>query len=766
MSIKTTSSSTTPDLTDRQWYLSGDPGDPHLNLGGITEEYDGSGVTVGIWDEGIEYSHPDLKQAYDKDLHVVIDGEVHNPKVKGSDHGHGTAVAGIIAAADDGVGTVGIAPGATISMTDILSPRSNIRDKDSLYGLSGFDVTNHSWGYIKAWEVGGGYRTWKKHLEKDLIESTTEGRDGLGTINVFSAGNEKYWGFNTNIGAMAQTHHGITVAGVNTKGKVTDYSTPGSTVLVSAIGNQVWTTDLTGSDGDNTKNPDNDNPWADYTTFRGTSAAAPQVSAIAALMLEANPDLGWRDVQTILAASARHTGSPLDSGRRKNETDDWDFNGAENWNGGGMHYSNDYGFGLVDAHAAIRMAETWDQASTSDNLESEAVDNWSGNETLWLFEPIEISFDVTSDISTEMVSVDLTFARAYLNAYRIKLTSPEGTRSILSRPIDEQPYEDYKWDNYFYDDIEDPYWLEDVDEWTFSSREFLGEDPNGEWTLEITERMNTWDWAKLKSADLIISGADEADHTTLIYTNEFSDLADGEFGHSDTVSSQNGTYTTLNAAAVTTNTRLNFEEGEGRLDRVEVTLPDSFASIFTGDGDDRITGSDADETISTMRGSDRLKGKEGDDTLKGGDGRDDLSGGQGNDVLHGGNGSDDLRGGADNDRLVGNRSADTLDGGSGHDGLSGGRGHDILRDGSGSDTMRGGLGDDTFVLTTDTNTDYVTDFENESDVIQLRDLRWSDLEIDERGSEEWEVRYDGDLLLVSGDADDFTGLSRSDFLFT
>src|SRR3546814_10780988 len=67
-------------------------------------------------------------------------------------------------------------------------------------------------------------------------------------------------------------------------------------------------------------------------------------------MLEANPELGYRDVQDILALSAK---------RVDTVNPDWAYNGAKNWNGGAMHISHDYGFGEVDARAAVRLAETW-----------------------------------------------------------------------------------------------------------------------------------------------------------------------------------------------------------------------------------------------------------------------------------------------------------------------------------------------------------------------------------------------------------------------
>ncbi|WP_439958862.1 hypothetical protein, partial [Pseudomonas neuropathica] len=48
----------------------------------------------------------------------------------------------------------------------------------------------------------------------------------------------------------------------------------------------------------------------------------------------------------------------------------WNDNGARNWNGGGMHASHDYGFGKVDARAAVRLAESWMTQSTGANLTS------------------------------------------------------------------------------------------------------------------------------------------------------------------------------------------------------------------------------------------------------------------------------------------------------------------------------------------------------------------------------------------------------------
>ena len=96
--------------------------------------------------------------------------------------------------------------------------------------------------------------------------------------------------------------------------------------------------------------------------LEGTAFAAPLVSGVVALMLQANPRLGLRDVQEILAYTARQN-DPLDP--------TWQINDAVNWNGGGLHVSNDYGFGLVDAAAAVALARSW---TTQDTVSNRTID--------------------------------------------------------------------------------------------------------------------------------------------------------------------------------------------------------------------------------------------------------------------------------------------------------------------------------------------------------------------------------------------------------
>jgi kexin len=83
----------------------------------------------------------------------------------------------------------------------------------------------------------------------------------------------------------------------------------------------------------------------------GTSFACPVVSGVVALILEANPNLSWRDVQGILATR------PL-----PHSTSDSDIakDTLAHVNGAGLWYSNLYGFGIINAGAAVLAAELWD----------------------------------------------------------------------------------------------------------------------------------------------------------------------------------------------------------------------------------------------------------------------------------------------------------------------------------------------------------------------------------------------------------------------
>ena len=81
------------------------------------------------------------------------------------------------------------------------------------------------------------------------------------------------------------------------------------------------------------------------TTFQGTSAAAPLAAGAFALVLEANPDLTYRDVMHLIARTSRVPNIEDDQG--------WIINGAK------YHVNDKYGFGVLDISQLIQEAQGW-----------------------------------------------------------------------------------------------------------------------------------------------------------------------------------------------------------------------------------------------------------------------------------------------------------------------------------------------------------------------------------------------------------------------
>jgi subtilisin family serine protease len=315
---------------------------------------DGTGITIAVIDSGVQLFHPDLAGNISPTLRFnAIDGtNIVSPNLTYFQGGHGTAVAGIVAAVgNNGEGGTGVAPGATIVPIKIdngLGISDLAIQNALLYALEhNVDITNNSYSP----GFPGQPRTatpLSDQLTQVLRDSVLTGRNGLGMINVFASGNDAGPGsrvgfpdigvYNSSsynalinsrytIGVTAVDHDGLYV---NADGTFTNYAVAGPSVLVAApggsaiqgvtnIGNDdgfgsgIVTTDLFGDFGYNAAplpngfDPDRDflsDP--NYTSrFDGTSAAAPMVSGVIALMLQANPNLTFRDVQEILVRSSR-----------------------------------------------------------------------------------------------------------------------------------------------------------------------------------------------------------------------------------------------------------------------------------------------------------------------------------------------------------------------------------------------------------------------------------------------------------------------------
>ena len=218
--------------------------------------------------------------------------------------------------------------------------------------------------------------------------------------------------------------------------------------------------------------------------FGGTSAASPAVAGTAALIRSADPSLTWRDVKLILAASARkndssNTGWETGALKYGSKTDRY-------------HFNHDYGFGVVDAKAAVDLAKTWEplplfisETQTSTDTDINVPDTNTA---------VTSSVTIGSDVQfTEFVELNIAFG--LLNRYPrvknldIELVSPSGKVSVIS-PHCPSPRDFGCW-LYF---ITGPY--------RFGSSKHLGENPAGTWTLRLTDRVSGGTSTQIKSWSL------------------------------------------------------------------------------------------------------------------------------------------------------------------------------------------------------------------------------------------------------------------------
>ena len=661
-------------------------------LGGIEDvwvDYTGVGVTVAVYDDGIEYTHVDLDDNYDASLHLRYLGTELDPApTNENEANHGTAVAGIIAGERNGEGTVGIAYDATLVGVNIFSGPANINQADTsgfLYAASqmgNFDVVNHSWGgaptYLNDTDAAGNPTIISAFVDA-AEDAAATGRGGLGTIMLKAAGN---WADSAQGDISDTTRFIITVGAYDSDGDVSWYSSRGANILVSApsSGNtivdqygdmtadsdlRIPTTDRLGSFG---YGPEDWSSANDTSGFGGTSAATPTVAGVVALMLDANETLGWRDVQNILAQSATWTGSEIgvqstyaeivpvdldsDGVRETTGLDQIEYfpgtwNGADTWNGGGMHFSEDYGYGAVNVLAAVRMAEVWgffNAPQTSANEATQSTGTMStplavsgaGDSATWTFDYSGAPMDL------EYVDISINLETTLMQEVMLQITSPDGTTiTLLDLPInDYTPAYDFFGIQLLQANVT----------WTFGANAFRGEDPNGTWTVTLMEKDVTFDVDNYRGQEydgnaLVELGMDfhgtdtGLDNDVYTYTDEMLTMGlDGE-AYRVTLSDTAG-IDWLNLAAMTSavtvdlSTGVSAESGTGMVTIAAFETGTVIEHAVTGDGHDTLLGDDGNNMLAGMRGDDQIDGGQGDDQIYGHFGNDLLTGGLGADIFY------------------------------------------------------------------------------------------------------------------------------------
>lgn len=384
--------------------------------------YDGSGVVIAIVDDGLQHTHPDLQPKYRADLSYDFNDDDANPMPTSVDD-HGTSVAGVAAAANEGTCGVGAAYNAQLS--GIRLTAGGLTDSKIANALSyrtdANQIYNNSWGPPDSGDEEG-FWTGLPLTINALANGTQNGRGGRGTVYIWAGGNGRQARDNVNRDLFANSRYTLAIGAMDHRGVQSWYSEPGAPLLVAAPssgdGVGITTTDLLGTAGASAGNCTN--------SFGGTSSSAPLVAGVVGLMLDANPNLTWREVQWILARTAVQN-DPTNQGADS----DWTINGA------GLPVNHAYGFGRVNAAAAVTMATTWSEpfgpelsySAPLRTVNLAVPDNAPGAYVPGTF--VLDSVYVPQDILIESVEVIFTATHAYRGDLEVRLVSPYGTESRL-----------------------------------------------------------------------------------------------------------------------------------------------------------------------------------------------------------------------------------------------------------------------------------------------------------------------------------------------
>jgi subtilisin len=251
----------------------------------------GDGVDIAILDTGLDRDHEDLADNVGGGI-AYVDAKGKNSYNWFDDNGHGSHVAGTIAAVDNSLGVKGVAPSATIYGVKVLNHRGSGSWSDFVAGVNwaknnGMDIVSMS--------LSGGFN----QAAKDAVDAA----ETAGLVLIGAAGND-----GSAVDYPAKYDSVIAVSATNSNDGYPSWSNYGPEIIVSAPGVSIYSTYKNGG----------------YTTMSGTSMATPHVTGVAALILADDPNA---DVKQTLIDSAEDLGP--------------------------AGFDNHYGYGLVDAEAAL-----------------------------------------------------------------------------------------------------------------------------------------------------------------------------------------------------------------------------------------------------------------------------------------------------------------------------------------------------------------------------------------------------------------------------
>jgi subtilisin len=255
--------------------------DAHQN--GVT----GEGINVAILDTGIDRTHSDLSANVAGGFSVFTDSANSDPYNDGN--GHGTHVAGTVAAANNGDGVLGVAYDANLYAVKVL----NNAGGGSLAGVAegiewsienDMDIINMSLGALTG---------------SIILEEYADLANEAGILVIAAAGNSgNSFGTGDNVNYPAVYDSVLAVAATDQNNDRGSFSSTGPTVEISAPGVNVLSTV----------------PNNGHQTFSGTSMAAPHVAGVAAIVWGAKPELSNEELRQVLNETALDLGTPAHYG--------------------------------------------------------------------------------------------------------------------------------------------------------------------------------------------------------------------------------------------------------------------------------------------------------------------------------------------------------------------------------------------------------------------------------------------------------------------
>lgn len=333
-------------------------------------------VTVGVIDTGVDDTHPDLAANFDRAASVnCVSGKPDTTegawRPGEGESAHGTHVAGEIAAAKNGIGMVGVAPGVKVSGIKVSTPGGWFYTEAVVCGFvwaaeHGVDITNNSY-YVDPWQFNCADDPDQKAL-LEAVSRAAKYAERKGTVNVAAAGNDNWDLAGTSIldpgspndgtpgdrvidprkclDLPAQLPGTVTVSSIGAKGIKSSFSNYGRGVV-----------DVAAPGGDSTRYQTPDAPATSglilgtlpgggYGYMAGTSMAAPHAAGVAALIKSAHPHAGPQQVKALLARGADATAC----------TTPYDIDGdgeADAECKGGKGNNSFYGKGVVNALNAV-----------------------------------------------------------------------------------------------------------------------------------------------------------------------------------------------------------------------------------------------------------------------------------------------------------------------------------------------------------------------------------------------------------------------------